>query len=1026
MTPKSIQATSPGHVVPPELEQPARAQAEQWLAALKETLGKQDQKKLTRQFPDAVLIDHLVYLQCCSEFVTNALQHDPDFLSRLLLSGLHLPREPVDYHDSVATLAGFTLKENAAADPLEQEAFMGSLREWRRFEMVRIAWRDLTGLSDTLQTLEELSALADASLMIAERYSRNQLSQRFGLPCCENGEEQPLVILAMGKLGGRELNFSSDIDLVMTYPEGGETRARSQVKPIEKQAAKRGKKSPVDEPAIRSVSNEEFFHKQVQLIVKLLGQVTAGGFVFRVDLRLRPYGSSGPLALSFDALENYYLLQGREWERYAMIKARPVTGPEESRQALLALLRPFVYRRYLDYSVFASLRELKHAIANELEKKGETMNIKTGLGGIREIEFIGQAFQLLRGGREPELQIREILLVLQQLKENKLLPAEDVVQLETSYLFLRKLENRLQMYRDEQEHSVPSDPELCLRIALSMGYSEFDELQALLETHRSKVNELFSTLFNFTTELSDGEALELQSGNELSAKLDSPDELTQWFKGEGYADPARLVEAVSSFRGSGFYANLSETARNRVEQLLPQLMQAASRQPQDDVESEQAQGANEMRDQTLLRMLELVRAVAGRSGYLQILVERPAALDLLAGLFCRSSWLAGFVTRHPIVIDELLDEQRLQALPDSQELGAQATQILERLKDQDLEMQMDALRQFKLGNTTRAAVSQLQGLADNEEVSRQLTRIAEAALNASSQLVQVRLHEQYGKPHFKKAKQKQPVQSEFAIVAYGKLGSGEMGFGSDLDIVFLHDSEGDDQQTDGERVLENSRYFARAAQKIVHFITTLTPAGALYQIDARLRPNGRAGMLVSSLQSFESYQHEQAWVWEHQALVRARVVVGSESFSERFERVRSSVLSAERDPAETAKAIAEMRTRMASELDQKSGDRFDLKQGRGGLVDIEFIVQYLVLTGANQNPEMLASRDALSLLQRSAALGLLPQPEADSLSEACRMWHDQVHQAALQETSAVVATNPDIERHRGKVTAVWDRILPKY
>ena len=798
------------------------------------------------------IIEQLVYLRCCSDFFHESVSVDPQLLKKLLLSDLHSDRTADHYHSTAEELLQSQSCGSAGTDEPDEEYFMQALRHWRRFEMLRILWRDLIGFSDTAGTLECLSALADAAVIVAEEYSYQNLQRRFGTPVNENDEEQRLIILGMGKLGGRELNFSSDIDLILVFPEAGETRLPDK------------KTSPSSGLRIRQISNEEFFLKQAQAIVKLLGKVTSDGFVFRVDLRLRPYGSSGPLALNFQGLENYYLLQGREWERYAMIKARPLTGSKAKQTELLELLRPFIYRRYLDYTVFESLRELKLAIASELEKKGEALNIKTGLGGIREIEFIGQAFQLLRGGREPELQLRKILKVLEQLQDSKLMAAKDVRQLTVSYEFLRKLENRLQMLRDEQEHCLPYKSDSCDRIALGMCHKSFDSLQTELDTHRQAVNRLFSELFSFESNGEQQETTGQPAGNSAENAPQSlqADELQTWLKAKGFKQPQELAAKIDEFRESVFYANLTEVARQRAEKLLPNLMVAAAnpRLPYDrqtanpDYQAEEAESDKQLlaldadRDATLLRLLELIRAIAGRSGYLQILIERPAALELLSGLFSRSSWLAEFVTRHPIVIDELLDERNLREIPVAAELNEQAASSLMRLDHEDLGMQMDALRQFKQANTMRVAVAGLYGLHDIPAVGQQLTLIAEAALAAASQTVQAQMQVQHGKPGFRDGNDRQ--SAEFAIVAYGKLGSAEMGLGSDLDIVFLHDSEGEDQHTEGDRSLSNAQYFGRTAQKIVHFISTLTPAGVLYKIDARLRPNGRSGMLVSSLQSF--------------------------------------------------------------------------------------------------------------------------------------------------------------------------------
>ncbi len=970
----------------------------------------------------------LVYLQCCSDFLRESITIEPLLLQELLLSDLKADRAGDHYHSSAQALLLSVTAVATEHDPLDEDTFMQALRRWRRFEMLRILWRDLIGFGDTASTLECLSALADAAVSVAEQFSYLNLQRRLGVPVNEQGEEQRVIVLGMGKLGGRELNFSSDIDLILVFPEAGETCL-----PDSNSCVSSGLR-------VKQISNEEFFHKQAQAIVKLLGKVTVDGFVFRVDLRLRPFGSSGPLAINFLGLENYYLLQGREWERYAMIKARPLTGCKSRQSELLELLRPFVYRRYLDYTVFESLRELKLAIASELEKKGEALNIKTGMGGIREIEFIGQAFQLLRGGREPELQQREILKVLDQLQDSKLMEQQDVRQLKSSYEFLRRLENRLQMLRDEQEHCLPDKPESCNRIALGMRLDSFNSLQNELNAHRKTVNRLFSELFSF--DKSDGQQ-ESGVGSGLSEEKAGPvslqlDDLQSWLQEKGFKQSEELAYRIDEFRQGSFYASLTEVARQRAEKLLPRLVAAAANciSPDNRFGNTQHKNAESSlkdsalvgiagdQDATLLRLLELTRAIAGRSGYLQILIERPAALELLSGLFACSSWLAEFVTRHPIVIDELLDERSLRELPKAAELQDLAASSLMRLQHEDLGMQMDTLRQFKQANTMRVAVSGLYGLHDIRSVGQQLTLIADAALAAASQVVLAQMYAQHGKPGFNDAKNQQ--RAEFAIVAYGKLGSSEMGLGSDLDIVFLHDSEDDEQQSEGERSLSNAQYFARSAQKIVHFISTLTPAGVLYKIDARLRPNGRSGMLVSSLQSFESYQSTQAWLWEHQALVRARVVVGSSAFRQEFNLIRARILGTEREQESTASEVADMRARMAQESVGTGENLFDVKHGRGGLVDIEFMVQYLVLVAACEHPQMLDNRDNIGLLRQAAECDLLSHEVVERLIEACQHWHSRIHQMSLQESRAVIAIDGEVEKYRDWVKKAWSDLLPEY
>ncbi len=985
----------------------------------------------------------LAQIMACSPFIARELKQDPQLLVRLGGAALEENYPPQVYRERAMAL----LPDVTETDADSESAFMESMRLFRRHEMVRIAWRDLSGLASTENTLHSLSDLADACIEAACRFAATVLQIRFGIPRDESGVEQQLIVICMGKLGGRELNFSSDIDLILTYASAGETDGK------------------------KSISNEEFFRKQAQLFFKLLNKTTEHGFVFRVDLRLRPFGDSGPVVMNFEGLEYYYLTQGREWERYAMIKARVLLANDAHRQVLMELLKPFIYRRYLDYGVFESLRELKLKIAAQLEKKGQQANIKTGYGGIREIEFVGQAFQLLRGGREPALQTRQIIPVLELLRELKLLPEGDVDSLLAAYDFLRRTENCLQMMTDEQVHVLPeAEAERC-RLWYAMGFESEEPFFASLDTHRANVNRVFSELFSIeTVDAADDEktandtaqhpaptiTLEKAGAGQRStvAGEDRMEEYDLWSQfwsdlvltrhprdmqlhadsdghqqaadtpqqqsgsealssvqalpfAEKFDDASLILEALGQLKSGVLYANLTPVAQKRVDQLVPLIVVSAL--------------AGDNPDDTLNRLLGLVRAVAGRSVYLQILLERPKALQLLVELFSRSSWIAEFVTQHPIVIDELLDYSHDEHLPDRESLQADMRFVLKRIDAEDLDVQMDAIRHFKQANVMRVAVAEVQGHLRLTEVSDCLSWIAEIALQAVCDLVSQDMLQRHGQPVCKIGKKVR--KPEFAIVAYGKLGGAELTYASDLDIVFLHDSSGELQQSDGDKPLDSQVYFGRLAQKIVHFINTLTPAGVLYEIDTRLRPNGQSGLLVSSLTAFEQYQRENAWTWEHQALVRARVVVGSEATRSAFATIRSAVLADTRNESEVAEQVANMRDRMHAEFGLEKPGWFNLKHDRGGIADIEFMVQYTVLAYASKHPALLEYTDNLSILGAARKLSLIQGEHVESLETAYLEYRRYVHRAALQESKAVVADSETLAGLRGRVSEIWESVL---
>ena len=906
----------------------------------------------------------------CSRFVARWCLQYPQAFQALAADGW-LSEEPP------AQPVAERIREALA--PCEDEAgLMRALRQLRNREMVRIAWQDIAGHAPLEQTLEALSALADGCVDGALQYLYRQLAESHGVPRDAGGNAQQLVVLGMGKLGGRELNYSSDIDLILAFPEPGQT------------------------DGARQLDNDAFFTRLGQKLVRVLNERTADGFVFRVDTRLRPFGDSGPLALSFQAMEAYYETHGRAWERYALIKARPIAGDLVQGEALMDLLRPFVYRRYLDYSSIESLRELKGMIENEVRRKGLQDNIKLGPGGIREVEFIGQVFQLIRGGHDRGMQIRRIIPVLQRLGERGLLAPHMVKDLDAAYRFLRTVENRLQQLDDRQVHELPQDEIERTRLAFATGCEDWAELQKTLGKHRQHVEQEFSQVFESPqTDGGNGDDDHLQA---LWEKGLNEDDALQALSTAGFEAPEETLRRIEALRGGSLYRTLSEKARQRMQSVMPLLIAAA--------------GATRWPDRALERMLVIIESVARRSVYLALLAENPMALSQLARLSAASPWIADQIAHHPVLMDELLDARTLYKPPEREALADELDELLANCDD--LEEQMDALRRFRGASVLRVAAADVVGSMPLMRVSDYLTEIAEVIVERVVRLAREQMAQRHGKPRCKDNGKVRAAR--FLVVAYGKMGGLELGYGSDLDLVFLHDSGGEKEQTDGDRPVDNAVFFARVAQRIVHLLSTPTAAGIAYETDLRLRPSGNAGLLVSSLDSFDDYQRNKAWTWEHQALVRARAVAGEEALAEGFAGVRARVLGQARDAEQLRADVVEMRERMRRNLDTSDSEWFDLKQGAGGITDIEFVVQYGVLAWAARYPAVLEVTDNIRLLERFAAEELMSAADCELLTDAYRAYRGNVHECSLQEAPDRVPVS-ELSEFREGVSAVWQKLL---
>ena len=894
-----------------------------------------------------------------SEFAAHHLQRDPPSLAALCAAELDAPRDLPAYRRRLADLL---------APVRDMDALQRTLRRFRNHEMTRIIWRDLNGLADVQVIMRELSDLAECCVAHALDWLYPRACARFGTPRNAAGEAQHLLVLAMGKLGAWELNLSSDIDLIFVFPESGNT------------------------DAARPIANQDFFTRLARDLVKALSPRTADGFVFRVDTRLRPFGESGPLVSGFAAFEAYYEGQARTWERYAMIKARVIAGPEAPARELMAILRPFVYRGYVDFGVIDALRTMKRLIQHELEKQGADANIKLGWGGIREIEFIGQAFQLIHGGRDSRLRVRPILEVLARLGELDMLPAYAVDELRQAYRFLRRMENRIQAWRDEQTHLIPADAAGRQRLAESMGFVDWPDCERDLNAHRRRVQGFFEQAFDSP-----------QLDGEDAAQADAePDTLIDhWLEASG-ADPAWRAD-LRELLGSASVRAQDAHGQRRLNRLLPLLLGAARSQ--------------HVGRAVFHRLLVFVQRIARRPNYLELLIENPLATSQLVQLFAASPWVAEQLTRHPVLLDELLDPRRLYAPLTREDLRAELDALLGHIDTNDLEQQMERLRQFARGNRLRVAAADIAGVIPLVTVSDYLTAIAEVVIESALDIALAEMRRRHGSP-----RSIEGSDSGFVVVAYGKLGGRELGYGSDLDLVFVHGGVDPNAMTDGRRPVANEVFYIRLGQRLVHIITTRTHSGRLYEVDMRLRPNGASGLLAASFAAFARYQREDAWTWEHQALVRARAVAGDAALTRRFERLRAELLSRPRDAATLRRDVVEMREKMREALDTSKQQVFDLKQGRGGIADIEFMVQYAVLRWASEHPDLTTDSSNIGLLDKLAALGLLEGDAAARLAAIYQKMRALSHRKALAGEKALIGA-AELADERAAVVDIWRRLM---
>lgn len=938
-----------------------------------EALSAKDIAKQALAAATPAIRDSVSPVFAASDFVAQSCVRDPMAFAALVRGGdLERRLAPTDFATRAPELP---------RDPATPEAqFQGELRRWRRRELVRIAWRDLAGWADLAETFADLTAFADAAIGVALGYARGMLVARYGEPRDSLGEVQPLLVIGMGKLGGGELNFSSDVDLVLLFPQHGET------------------------DGARGISNEEFFTRLGQALVRLLEAPAPEGFVLRVDLRLRPFGDSGPLVSSFAAFEDYLPRHGRDWERYAYVKARPVTSADRYAEIDAAAIRPFVYRRYLDYGVFESLREMKALIEREVKRRELADHIKLGPGGIREIEFIVQALQLVRGGRDRRLQTPSLLAALSRLAETGLLRHEAAGELEAAYIYLRRLENRLQMLADAQVHRLPADELSRERIALAMRASDWGSLLVELGGHRERVSRQFRLVVLGGTE-PESSAVRIDLGRFWDSQAETA-ALADALTGAGFTESAEAARLLLELRASSLVRKLDEPGRKRLQALLPELLADIGR------------GAAQL--PVLRRTLAIIEATGKRSAYFALLRENGAARRRLVELLAHGEFLAAQIAAHPLLLDELIDDRLLSRPPDRASLAAELTSRMERLREEDPEQQVEALRQFQRAAMFRVAVADLTGALPLMQVSDRLTDIAELIVERALELGWRQITAQFGIPSCGEGTARRAVS--ICAVGYGKLGGIELGYASDLDLVFLHDSEGERQETSGERPIENQLFFVRLAQRIVHLLTTHSAAGRLYEVDMRLRPSGKGGLLVTNIDAFAEYQRVEAWTWEHQALLHARAVAGSPELRARFERIRLEVLCRHVRREGLREEVRKMRERQRRERSMGDAQRFDIKQDPGGVADIEFLAQYWALKWAEQYPPVAMYSDTIRQLESVASADLVPQASVDLLTRAYRVYRARTHHLSLDGAAPVVPAE-EFRELRLEVTRLWDEAM---
>ncbi|WP_018150904.1 bifunctional [glutamate--ammonia ligase]-adenylyl-L-tyrosine phosphorylase/[glutamate--ammonia-ligase] adenylyltransferase [Leeia oryzae] len=891
---------------------------------------------MTLQFP------LLEKAQNVSHYISRLSGSKPEMVEKVM-NDIQTPMSKAVFQQWWRALPAVTSDEQLAAQ----------LRQLRQRMMMHLIIRDVNNLAPLDEVVKSVSWFAEFVIETALDYHHQMLVSVHGEPVGEDTRtHQSLAIVGMGKLGGEELNVSSDIDLIFVYPEDGDTEGP------------------------RVIRNSEFFTRLGQRVIKALNDATADGFVFRVDMRLRPHGDSGPLVASHAMLENYLITQGREWERYAWMKARVLTGDETS---LMQLVKPFVFRKYLDYGAYSSIRDLHSQIRREVTRRDKSDDIKLGPGGIREIEFIAQIFQLIRGGRTPKLQVRSTRQAFAEIATLGLMPEQAVDELLAAYEFLRRLEHRIQYLDDQQTQTLPRNPEDQHRLAMAMDTPSYNALLAELDTHRHLVSRHFEQVFIAPMD---------NASHPLDAvwlDCDNQETTVDALATIGYRDPKGTQQLLISMKNSHRYLNLPTNCKRRFDTLVPPLLAVAARQPQPDT--------------TLHRLMNLLEAISRRESYLALLVEHPQTLQKLATLYSASPWVSEYLTRHPILLDELLDGRILYQNPDKERLRQELNELLDEAAG-DTEQIMHILRHVHHTQVFRLVAQDLAGMHSVEALGDYLSDLADVILDTCVYRC------------WKEIKQRHIETPKFAVIGYGKLGGKELGYATDLDIIFLYDDNHPD-------AAEN---YARLAKRLSSWLTTPTAGGTVYELDLRLRPNGESGLLVSSVEAFAEYQSKSAWIWEHQALTRARFVAGDALVGQQFDDIKMNVLSQKRDLKALKDEVMAMRQKMHDAHPPHAGE-FDVKHDAGGLIDVEFCVQYLVLALAPQYPDLTRNSGNIALLNAAGALGVMPPDIALAASNAYRSLRHQQHVLRLSGQQNNRIDEHERKKEQQAIRALWQQVF---
>ncbi len=877
----------------------------------------------------------------------------------------------------VAEVGKLSLNAEVFARILQNETDAGvslpaAMRRLRNLVIATLIRRDLSGLADLAEVVDTMTAFGDFAVQKHLAAVTAELIALHGTPIgADSGEPQEMIVLGMGKLGGGELNVSSDIDLIFVYPEDGETAT--------------------DAPEQRQLSNHEFFVRVGKKLIAALAEITEDGFTFRVDMALRPNGASGPLAASFNMVEEYLIVQGREWERYAWVKARALTGRASDIATLEKIIRPFVYRRYLDYGSIDAIRNMHAQIRAEVTRQearhpDRSNNVKLGRGGIREIEFLAQVFQLIRGGRDAALRERSTRNTLRILAEKQLFKPDVVDQLLHAYTFLRNLEHRLQYLDDAQTHTLPASEADRLLVAGMMGFDDVPALLAALEEQRTLVARQFDEIFD---DKKNDQTHDAEVNAELNAVLsdsDSEEAITLYLTGLHFDQPADAARRLLATWRSPRLQTLPEASRNKLVALVNASLPLIAR-------------LTETHASTLGRLLDFLEAIARRASYLALLTEYPHALERVIRMIAASNWAATYLTRHPILLDELLDDRTLKAAPDWNAFAHDCRQQLDETPG-DTERQMDVLREMHHAQLIRLLAQDLVGDLTVEKLADHLSELADRLVAATMNAI------------WKMLPNRHRDDPQFAVIAYGKLGGKELGYASDLDVIFLYDDDHPDAPA----------LYAKLAQRFITWMTTHTPAGLLFDIDIALRPDGASGLLVSTVTSFEKYQTTSAWLWEHQALTRARFCAGDSNVGAQFEAIREKVLRQTRDPVRLRQDVMEMRKKLHDAHPNRT-DLFDLKHDTGGMIDIEFMVQYLVLRHASEQPRLTGDIGNIALLKLCGEFGLIDAALSEKVADAYRTFRRMQHHIRLQGEERARVEQGKVAAEVASVIALWGRVF---